>query len=322
MSADSISARERPATALEARDRGPRGFATGDDGLLRDGLVAQHVHVRAGTHPLLTDVTLGVPGGEFVAVLGANGAGKSTLLRLLAGDRLGGALRAGGDVHLAGRPIRAWRPRELARRRAVLPQHPSLAFGYTALELAALGRHAHVDEPATALTIARAALHATDALHLADREVPTLSGGERARAHLACALAQLWDTEFDGPRYLLLDEPTAALDLAHQHEVLAIVREFARVRGIGVVAVLHDLNLAAEYSDRVVVLAQGRVAADGPPDVLEPACIRTAFGVRAAAVPHPLRPGRLIAVMRLGVAVGSIGDGQDEVLLRTTTGGQ
>jgi iron complex transport system ATP-binding protein len=258
-----------------------------------DGPLGAHgLSVRAGVVELLRDVTLEFAAGEF-------GAGKSTLLRALAGERMGGALRAVGHVRLGGREIRAWRPRELARRRAVLPQDPTVAFGYTALELAALGRHPHGDKPAALHGIALAALRAAGAAHLAHREVPTLSGGERARAHLACALAQLWDTECDHARYLLLDEPTAALDLAHQLDVLAVVREFARARGIGVVAILHDLNLASEYADRVVVLVDGRVVADGsPPAVLEPACIRTAFAVRAHVLTHPLRRGQLVAVAR------------------------
>ena len=266
-------------------------------GRAHDGrLAARGLGVRAPGGALLQDVALEIAAGECVAVLGANGAGKSTLLRALAGDRFEGTLRAAGEVSLGGRAIHAWRPGELARRRAVLPQSPAQAFGYTALELAALGRHAHPDARATSLAIARAALAATDAAHLAERAVPTLSGGERARAHLACALAQLWEAECEHPRYLLLDEPTAALDIAHQLDVLALVR----ARGLGVLAILHDLNLAGEFADRVVVLSRGRILAAGTPaDVLEPDCIRTAFGVRAAAVPHPLRAGRCIAVARL-----------------------
>ena len=263
-------------------------------------LAVRGLSVRAGDTTLLQDATLEIAAGEFVAVLGANGAGKSTLLRVLAGERLGGGLRASGGAWLAGGPLQAFRPRDLARRRAVLPQSPTLAFGYTALELAALGRHPHADEPRTRLAIARAALDATDAAHLAEREVLTLSGGERARAHLACALAQLWDADCAHARFLLLDEPTAALDLAHQLDVLAIVREFARRRRIGVVAILHDLNLAAHHADRVLLLDRGRTVALGAPEtVLQPAAVASVFGVRAANLPHPFGDGRLIAVARL-----------------------
>ncbi|MFO0335045.1 MAG: heme ABC transporter ATP-binding protein [Pseudomonadota bacterium] len=262
-------------------------------------LAAQELSVHAGPTALLEHVSLSLSPGEVLAILGANGAGKSTLLGRLAGERGSPVVRTTGRVLLDARPIESWRPRELARRRAVLPQNPSLAFGYTALELAALGRHASGDDARAALAIAREALRATDAAHLADREVPTLSGGERARAHLACALAQLWDAECDHARYLLLDEPTAALDLAHQHEVLGIVREFTRTRGVGVVAIVHDLNLAAEYADRVALLVCGRLAAVGESTrVLDPGNVEAAFDVRARTLEHPLRPGPLIAVAR------------------------
>lgn len=258
--------------------------------------------VRLRERRLLDRVSLTVVPDETVAVLGENGAGKTTLLKALAGDRLPPGARATGEVRLAGRPLAAWTHRERARLRAVLPQRPELAFAFTAREVAAFGRY---PEPARWLgtdvrTVADAALALADAAHLADRDVNTLSGGEQARVHLATAFAQLWDRECDHARFLLLDEPTAALDLAHQHHLLATARAFARARGIGILAILHDLNLAAMYADRLVVLRHGVVLAEGTPAaVLRPGVIGEGFGVAAHVAAHPLVSGILVATAAL-----------------------
>ena len=247
-------------------------------------LQARNITVALRERRLLHDVSIHVTPGETVAILGENGAGKTTLLR---------------DVTLAGRPIRAWSLPERARLRAVLPQRPELAFAFNAREVAGFGRYAHHGgwRSPEDHGIADAALRLTDAFHLADREVTTLSGGEQARVHLASVFAQLWEPRGTSPRFLLLDEPTAALDLAHQHQLLETAREFAQTRGIGVVAILHDLNLAAMYADRVVVLLHGTVIAHGTPrEVLQPATIGEGFAVAAQVLPHPLvDDGMLIA---------------------------
>ncbi|MCU0949714.1 MAG: heme ABC transporter ATP-binding protein [Burkholderiaceae bacterium] len=258
-------------------------------------LVCSSLCVRAGWRRLLVDVDIGVAAGEFVAVLGENGAGKTTLLRALAGDALT-PLRQTGRVSLCGRPIAAWSARARARLRAVLPQHTELAFAFTAEEVARLGRYPHGGAAADDALIAQRALQLADAAQLAQREVATLSGGERARVFMAAALAQLWETESDSARFLLLDEPTAALDLAHQHHLLATARAFAAARGLGVLAILHDLNLAAQYADRVLVLRDGRLLAQGcPREVLTPALIAEGFAVAASVLVHPLKPAPLIA---------------------------
>jgi iron complex transport system ATP-binding protein len=261
-------------------------------------LTARNITVTMHERTVLRDVSLAVAPGETVAILGENGAGKTTLLRALAGDRQPAGARVTGDVALSGRAIHAWSLPERARLRAVLPQRPELAFAFTAREVAGFGRYAHRGGLGTTddRAIADAALHLTDAAHLAEREVATLSGGEQARVHLASAFAQLWEMASALPRFLLLDEPTAALDLAHQHQLLETAREFAAARGIGVVAILHDLNLAAMYADRVLVLWRGGVAAQGTPrEVLQPATIGEAFSVAAQVLPHPLVDGMLIA---------------------------
>jgi iron complex transport system ATP-binding protein len=223
---------------------------------------------------VLRGVDLQLESGELVALLGANGSGKTTLLRLLSG-----ALRPdAGEVRVAGRPIGEWSRLELARRVAVLPQHLDLPEGFRAAELVAMGRAPHARRlfGSTAedeLAVARA-LGDADATDLADRYPHELSGGERQRVLVAMALAQ-------EPQLLLLDEPTLHLDLAHQVSLLERLRRLNVQRGITVLAVLHDLNLAAAFAPRVVLLDGGRVAGDGRPDeVLTTEAVERVFGVR------------------------------------------
>ena len=249
-------------------------------------LSIQNVHVRIGGAVLLRGVTLDVMRGTFVAVVGPNGAGKSTLLRVAAGE----VRPDEGRVLLGDEPLAAIPPGVLARRRAVLPQESVLNFPFTVFEVALLGRTAHRATRAADADAALCALRAADVADLAERRFPTLSGGEKQRVHLARALAQL-----DGPdaALLLLDEPTASLDLAHQHRVLAGARRLARGEGdrppLAVVAVLHDLNLAAQYADRIAVLKRGELLAEGlPADVLRPDIVQAAFDVRVLVVPHPV----------------------------------
>lgn len=249
-------------------------------------LAVERATVRVSGRVLVREVDLAVGPGEVVAVVGANGAGKTTLLRLLSGDLRPSA----GQVKLDGRPLPAWPPEALARRRAVLPQQPSLAFGFSALEVVLLGRTPHRSAPAHDLDVAYQAMQAAGVLPFAARSYPTLSGGEQQRVHLARALAQIWDAPADaatGSRYLLLDEPTASLDLAHQHAVLRTARRCAQA-GVGVLAVLHDLNLAAQHADRIAVLRQGRLLAEGPPaTVLTPNVVEQAFDVAVLVTDHP-----------------------------------
>ena len=260
-------------------------------------LEARNATVAIDGRTLLDGVDLGVAPGEWLAIIGENGAGKSTLLRFLAGERFTPRARLRGEARLAGRSILEWTAAQRARLRAVVTQRPHVAFAFTAREVACLGRYAAGGGGAAQeRAIADAALALTGTAHLADREVATLSGGEMARVHLAAAFAQLWETECAHGRYLLLDEPTAALDLAHQHALLATSREFARARGIGVVAILHDLNLAASYADRLIVMQAGRVLAGGmPAEVLQPATIARGFAVQAQVLRHPLTAGILVA---------------------------
>ena len=253
-------------------------------------LTARNLHVRVGGSRLLTDVSLTVASAEIVAVVGPNGAGKSTLLKAACGD----VLPTCGEVRLNGRHLQAWQRRERGRVMAVLPQESTLAFPFTVLEVVLMGRTPHDPSGRRDHDIARAALQAAGMSEFEQRIYPTLSGGERQRVHVARVLAQVWEDSADGPRYLLLDEPTASLDLAFQHRTLETVRQFA-AEGAGVLAVLHDLNLAARFADRIVVLRDGVQLASGCPHaVLTPGIIEAAFAFSATVLPHPSRPCPLV----------------------------
>jgi iron complex transport system ATP-binding protein len=240
-------------------------------------LQAEAIEVRAGDKSLIHDISLVIAPGEFLAVIGPNGAGKSTLLGALSGDRP----VARGRVLLDGHPIEKWHKRPLAHRRAVLPQHSAVAFDFTGRQIVRLGLLAHRGwlSENRKQAIVEHALSETEALAFADRSYTVLSGGERQRVQLARVLAQC-DADPDARPFLLLDEPIAGLDLAHQHVALASARRRAR-RGAGVLAVLHDLTMAAQYADRVAILDRGSLAALGPVDqVLEPEILSRIFATR------------------------------------------
>jgi iron complex transport system ATP-binding protein len=252
-------------------------------------LSAHGIEVERGGSALLRNVDFHVAPGETVALIGPNGAGKSTLLHVLSG-----AIAAGrGGVRLDGVPLAERSPAALACRRAVLPQTPELGFPLSVHEVVALGRspHSGLGDRGRDREAVSGALEECEVAHLAERPWTHLSGGERQRVQLARVLAQVWSSEADGDapvRYLLLDEPTNNLDLAHQQRIVATASRFAR-RGNGVVAVLHDPNLAAQYADRIIVLVQGRVLADGlPHQIISEDVMRSAFGVEMLCRTHPV----------------------------------
>jgi len=231
--------------------------------LMASLLRCDRVNVVRNGRALLRDVALAVAPGERVALVGANGAGKSTLLRVASGE-----IRPdSGSVLLRDRPIAAWRDADRARLRFVLPQSAHVPFAFTAQEIVELGRFPHCAGALRAhdRDIVRDALALLDASDLSPRDVTTLSGGERARVHCARVLAQAWDASPANPGLLLLDEPTAALDLKHQGLLLSRVSAFAQSRGVGVLAVLHDINLVSQWADRIVWLRSGEIVADGSP---------------------------------------------------------
>ncbi len=253
-------------------------------------LAAERVGVLVGRRWLIAGVSLQVRPGELAVVLGPNGAGKSTLLACLSG-----ALRLStGRVTIDGRPLAGVEPRELARRRAVLAQANVITMPIHAEEIVALGRVPHVEPAAATREVVAGAMVAADGDGFIGRTVPTLSGGEQQRVHLARALAQIWPEPPGRPRYLLLDEPTASLDLAHQAQVMATARALADA-GHGVLAILHDLNLAAATADRLVVLDRGRLVAAGPPGaVLTAELVAQVFGLGADILARPDGLGPLV----------------------------
>ncbi len=236
-------------------------------------IVADAVRFVAGNKTILQDVGIALERGEFVGLLGANGAGKSTLLKCLA--RLVAA--SAGRITLDGRPIAAFGRREFARSVAFVPQFMPTDMPLTVMDLVQLGRVPHLRGrfgPGDR-RIVFAALEQMDLVPDAFRPLAELSGGERQRVALARALVQ-------EPRVLLLDEPTSALDLRHQLQTMRIVRSLAADRGWSVLAAMHDLGLAARFTDRVALLAGGRLSRIGGWDsVLTPDAIRAAYGVTA-----------------------------------------
>ncbi|MYR45125.1 heme ABC transporter ATP-binding protein [Streptomyces sp. SID5910] len=250
---------------------------------------AEGLRVDLGGRPVLDGVDVRVRAGEVLALVGPNGAGKSTLLGALAAD----VPAAEGVVRVHGRPVAAWSAPELALRRAVLPQSASLSFPFPVEDVVRMGRAPWAggdgedeDDAVVAEAMAR-----TEVSGFAGRPFSALSGGERARVALARVLAQR-------APLLLLDEPTAALDLRHQELVLRLCRERARA-GDAVVVVLHDLGLAAAYAHRVAILCAGRVAADGPPaGVFSEQLLSEVYDQPVEVLPHPRTGGLLVTPRR------------------------
>ncbi|MFN7669803.1 MAG: ABC transporter ATP-binding protein [Planctomycetota bacterium] len=235
-------------------------------------LVGSDLSVQLGARRVLAGASCALRAGELVLLAGRNGAGKSTLLRTL----LGAQCPSGGAVRLGGRPIHAWPGPERARQLAFVPQAIETPFEFTGRELVAMGRHPHRGRGAPLSADDRAAiaqaLRDVDAEAFADRPVTTLSGGEQRRIAVARALATR-------APLLLLDEPTNCLDLEHALQLVALLRRLC-AQGRGCLVASHDLNLFAPAAHRVVVLHDGRVAADAPPEqALAPALLRSVFGV-------------------------------------------
>jgi len=256
-------------------------------------LTAHHLDVARRHNVILRDLSLSIEPGRVTALLGRNGAGKSTLLKTFAGELTGSVapngVRVTGDVTLNGEPLARIDTPRLACLRAVLPQAAQPAFPFSVDEIVLLGRYPHARRGGARHVIAHRdrdiawqALERADADALVGRDVTTLSGGELARVQFARVLAQLRpddDAMEAGPRYLLLDEPTAALDLAHQHRLLDTVRAVAREWRLGVLAIVHDPNLAARHADTIALLADGTIVAHGTPrDVMTPAHIAQCYG--------------------------------------------
>lgn len=246
-------------------------------------IVVDKASLKLGGTDVLREVSIRADAGEVLGLLGPNGAGKSSLLSVMSGERKPG----GGTVSLSGRQLAQYKPLDLARRRAVMPQSASVAFDFTVRAIVELGRYPHAgnSDRATDTRIVAQALELADAAHLAPRLYRGLSGGEQQRVQAARAMAQVWEEREDGsPRFLLLDEPTASLDLRHQQALLSAVTSFVGSRA-GSVVVLHDINLAAAFCDRVAVMSRGSIVACGTPgEVLTVELLERVFEVRMQRV--------------------------------------
>ena len=248
-------------------------------------LEARGVSIDIGGATLVDNVDLRVEAGETVAIVGPNGAGKSTLLRLISGD-----LRASsGAIRLKQRDLHSYPSHHLALHRAMLSQHVSVSFPFTVEEIVHMG----ASGSARARPLVDAALHEVGLEEFRHRKLPTLSGGEQQRAHFARVLVQLACGEAaHGPGLLLLDEPTSSLDLRHQIDLVETARRRA-ANGTAVVAILHDLNLAVRFADRIVVLHRGaKVADDIPERTVTDDLIRTVFEIEARVQRHKISCGR------------------------------
>mgnify|MGYP000280077917 CR=1 FL=1 len=254
---------------------------------------ASHICFQAGEKTILDDVSVQIQPGEMVAVLGPNGAGKSSLLKIMAGEQR----FFSGQLYLNGRSYADWSANDIARMVGILPQSSELVFPFSVAEVVMLGRLPHSSGRVKDREIVTQALQLLDVSHLSEALYPALSGGEKQRVQLARVLAQIWEPSSAGDRFLLLDEPTSALDLSHQHQTLEVARDLSR-QGAGVMAILHDLNLAAQYADRIILLGNGRLVSEGAVDqVLVPEQIRALYDIDVTVMRHPRENRPLVVTL-------------------------
>jgi len=261
-------------------------------------LRARQLCIRRQHKDVLSNVGLQLCGGDVLAVLGANGAGKSTLLSTLAGE----LTPSSPDTHITlnGHALDTLSRKDQARQRAVLPQKSGLAFDLDVHQVVAMGAYPYPElDDGIVQKLSDDAMGHAQVFELAHRPYLELSGGEQQRVHYARALLQLLcglHQARDG-RYMLLDEPTSSLDPLHQHHLLESVRRLARHHGVGVLVILHDVNLAALFCDRIALLCHGRVLACGAPaSVLTPDHLHRVYGVQALVMEHPRHPGKPLVV--------------------------
>jgi iron complex transport system ATP-binding protein len=231
---------------------------------------------------IVKDVTFTVRPGELVAILGANGAGKSTLMRMMSGERMPDK----GEIRLDDKLLGQYDRQQIAMRKATLTQHNNMTMDFLCQEIVMMGRYPYHNNRPTQhdSDIVAEAMEACGVSHLEERSYPTLSGGEQQRIQLARTLAQLWDQPGG---LILLDEPLGGLDILYQQQTLAIMKAFAQ-KGFMIVAVLHEINLAAQYASRMILMKNGRRWCDGTPcEVLTPLNIYSVFSIQADVMTNP-----------------------------------
>jgi len=255
-------------------------------------LRTEGIYYSIGKKLILSNISAEFQPGEFNMILGPNGSGKSTFLKIFSGEIHGND----GNVFYADKPIRSIKTDELAKYRAVMSQQPELSFPLTVDEVVMMGRYPHFnfnpnkkDESICGEVMERMNLSS-----FSDRNYLTLSGGEKQRVQFARVLAQIWEQPKNGYRYLFLDEPLASLDIKYQQEFLQIAREFAKT-GTVLVAVLHDINLAIQFADRLFLLKEGNLAAQGKPkEILSSELIKRVFDVDAQIIENPVSKEPLV----------------------------
>lgn len=244
-------------------------------------LSGRHLSMTFAGRAVLNAIDIDIRCGEVTALLGPNGAGKSTLLKLLSGET-----PSTGDIRYFDVPRQQWPANLLAQHLAMLPQHSTLSFPFLAHEVVELGAIPLKLTNSATRAVAEKYMRLTDVWHLAKRLYPSLSGGEKQRLHLARVLVQL--EKSTDKKILMLDEPTSALDLSHQQNTLKIARRLATESNAAVVVVLHDLNLAAQYADRMVILRNGDIVCDAPPkQALTVAMLKHVYDYNAIVTTHP-----------------------------------
>ncbi|MCP4008096.1 MAG: heme ABC transporter ATP-binding protein [Proteobacteria bacterium] len=222
-------------------------------------LIAENVSLHANGEIRLCEISCEIRPGELTVIIGPNGSGKTSLIKTLAGE----LIPTQGHLSLDGLDLREWKAGELAQRRAVMPQHATLDFPFRVSDVVALGRSPYPRDLQKDQNLVEEAMACFDVKALADRMYTSLSGGERQRVQLARVWVQLRQPEGALPRYLLLDEPSSALDLRHQRELLALLKNSVHSGQFGVATALHDLNSAAQYADQLILLNKGFIAASG-----------------------------------------------------------
>ena len=246
-------------------------------------LTLENVSAAPWGTPLLQDINLQLKAGDIHGIIGPNGAGKTSLLHCISGDMETNA----GTIRLGSAPLQAWKPRERARCMAVLPQLSLLNFPYTVEEVVMLGRIPHDSGARVDRQIVKEVIQEMDVAHLRERLYTQLSGGEKQRVQLARIFAQVWRAEQTQPRLVLLDEPTTALDLSHQLQLMQLIQRLAK-QGCAIVMVVHDFNLLSGVASQLCALSAGKQLAQGSvAEVMTAAVFREVFGVDVHVTPHP-----------------------------------
>ncbi len=240
--------------------------------------------VAINDNTLLSNISLGFNAGQLNVIVGPNGAGKTTLLKCIDGE----IVPTSGNIQIDGKLLNHWSDLDLARMRGVLPQHSSLDFPFTVEDVVLMGRIPQPTSDGQNRDIAQQALEVCDCGELITRSYTSLSGGEQQRVQTARVFAQVWDKYGGLNRYLLLDEPVSALDLSHQYGLMKNLKNFAENQNIGIICTLHNLNLAAQFAARSIVLDRGLVVADGrPQDVFTEETLSNVFNLDVRVSGHP-----------------------------------